>query len=465
MKKFLLKKMIAVLLAMTMLGAAVPFTATAAPSTGVDYTIVNPYEDVDWENWGQYKANLHTHSLVSDGKEHFADMVERHYELGYDILAMTDHGTVDRSWTDLNINPGLTFAMNIKTFGSNPIPLTPERFEQISSGADRGGRGMLRVPYGIEHNAAAFNNTHVNSLFADWGDGYLGGTSYYDHILRGVEDAGGLSFINHPGEYTGARKDNTDDAYDTSNIRYDYIVKKFTTLFRNYESCVGMEIINKNDSRTKNDRKLWDLLLADVIPTGRNIFGFGNSDAHYLDAIDTNWNVMLMPSNTVENLRTCMEKGAFFAASHNIRNPKELKRLEDETGLTLGETWDADRTLPKPEVTNITVDNREDSIAITAVNHETIHWIADGQVIQIGGTIDLDNFTGKLGSYVRAEIWGEGGILYSQPFILEYEGAPTAETFFFFDFGWILHYFENLFYRLVEASVILSSLQSWALKD
>lgn len=439
--------------------------ATVAVAADIDYTIVNPYEAVDWGTWGQYKANLHTHSTVSDGREDFAAMVERHYELGYDILAMTDHATVDRSWTELNVNPFITFAMNIDTFGANSQPLSEERFAEISSGADRDGRGMLRVPFGIEHNAAALNNTHVNSFFCDYGDGYLGGTSYYDHILKGVEQAGGLSVINHPGEYTGAKEDSPEDAYDTGNMYYDYIVKKYISLYKNYPTCLGMEIINKNDSRTQNDRKLWDLVLADVIPSGRSVFCFGNSDAHSLDAIDTNWNVMCMPSNTVEELRICLETGAFFAASHNIKNTKEIARIEAETGLVLGTGWDADRDLAAPKVTSVIVDEQADTITLNAVNQKTIHWIADGEVIAVGPTVDLDGCSGQIGSYVRAEVWGEGGILYSQPFMLEYAGAPAESDPFFFDFGSILNAIERVFYMIVDNSRILSALQDLALGD
>jgi len=439
--------------------------ATASAAAGIDYTIVNPYAAVDWSTWGQYKANLHTHSTVSDGGEDFAAMVERHYELGYDILAMTDHATVDRSWTNLNTNPAITFVMNIDTFGANSQPLSEERFAQISSGADRGGRGLLRVPFGIEHNAGALNSTHVNSFFADCGDGYLGGTSYYDQTLKMVQDAGGLCIINHPGEYTGAKKDSPDDAYDTGDPYYNYIVHKYIGLFKNYPNCLGFEIINKNDSRTVNDRKLWDLVLAGVIPSGRNVFAFGNSDAHSLDAIDTNWNIMCMPSNTVENLRACMESGAFFAASHNMKNTKEISRIEAETGLVLGTSWDADRESAPPKVTSVSVDEQADTITLTAVNQKTIHWIADGEVVAVGPTVDLDDCSNQIGSYVRAEVWGEGGILYSQAFMLEYTGAPADTDSFFFDFGSILNVIEKVFYLIVDKSRILSAIQDLALGD
>jgi len=416
---------------------------------------------VDWRTTGQYKANLHTHTNVSDGSD-FTAMAEEHYELGYDVLAITDHATVDRGWTRLNVNPWITFAMNIGTFGIKPTPLTEERFAQISSGTDRGGRGMLRVPLGIEHNAASFDNTHVNSFFTDFGDGYLGGTSYYDYILAGVQNTGGLSFINHPGDYARANADVPDNAYDTGNTHYNYVINQYTSLFQKHNSCLGMEIFNMSD-RTKNDRILWDTLLAKVVPAGRNIFAFANSDAHGLSGIDTAWEVMCMPSNNLDNLRECMEQGAFFACSRKINNAKELTQLEAETGLVFGNAWAAPAGTPQPAVTSIAVDDAADTVTVSAVNQKTVHWISDGKVICVGSTIDLDDYAAEIGSYVRAEVWGEGGILYTQPFLLEYAGAPAAENTYFFDFGIILYFFEHAFYKLVEASQLLSWLQEMAL--
>ena len=56
---------------------------------GTDYTIVNPYETVDWDTWTTYKANLHTHSTASDGRVDLPEMIGLYYDLGYDVLALT----------------------------------------------------------------------------------------------------------------------------------------------------------------------------------------------------------------------------------------------------------------------------------------------------------------------------------------------------------------------------------------
>lgn len=107
-----MRKFVSAVLALCMV---MSFTvcAFAAPAK-TDYQIVNPYASVNWETWGQYKADLHCHSLVSDGSNDFDDMIEKHYELNYDILAMTDHATVDRGWTVANTTPYMSLAGKIK---------------------------------------------------------------------------------------------------------------------------------------------------------------------------------------------------------------------------------------------------------------------------------------------------------------------------------------------------------------
>lgn len=168
--------------------------AQDADTKDVDYAITNPYATVDWKNYGQYKASLHNHSIVSDGDNDFRYVIETYYSMGYDILAITDHGTVDRGWTEPNYVPALQLALGFRRENGfeKPTGLTQERYNQITSGSDRGGRGMLRVPYGIENNPTSFNNSHVNSWFVDYGNGVLGGTSDYETPIKNVEALGGL---------------------------------------------------------------------------------------------------------------------------------------------------------------------------------------------------------------------------------------------------------------------------------
>lgn len=435
-----MKKIISLILATVMLFSS---CIVAFATDGIDYTIDNPYETVDFENWDQYKADLHCHTTASDGDVDMDVMIEEHYAQDYDVLALTDHGIVSRGWTQVNTRNYFKIVSAVKESRKQVVtPLTEERYNEITTGVGRDGRGMIEVPLGNEQNPTSFNNAHVNSWFADYGDGMLGGTSNYEEVVKNVEAAGGLTVINHPGEYTGAKEEECEaDAYNEDDIWYDYVINKFTNILTNYDSCIGIDINSKKDGRTKYDRKLWDILLGKVVPTGRNVFAIATTDAHQLDKVGCAWTDLCMPENNAENIRTCLKNGAFFAVSRYIENAEELAQFSLETGIDWGTSFEQenrDGSIPAPKVTNVTVDEKADTISLDVENALTVHWIADGEVIAVGDTIDLDDYSDKIGSYVRAEAFGEGGVLYTQAFTLDYDGAPETEKAIFFDFGNII---------------------------
>lgn len=455
-----------------------------ASAAQADITISNPYADVNWDAVSQYKADLHCHTNASDGDDTLKDSVERHYELGFDILAITDHGTVDYNWTDGHVDPDIKIALGIKDGVLSPIvPL------QASGEAANGNtyaltdaangdtyytqtqadgstlHQMMRVPFGNEHNAASFNNAHVNSWFADWGDGLLAGTSDYVTALSGVLEAGGVSVINHPGEYSNARDEiYTADAYNRDNIHYNYTVDKYENLLLDYPNCIGIDINSKGDSRTRFDRKLWDMMLTDLIPQGRTVYAIATSDAHNLGIVDSGFTLHLMEELTNENLRNSLEKGEFFAASKYVGNAdelagyaaaltassdsekvafgNELQAIADKIYAEnangdegTGNKFRANNEVAGPLVTSISVDEAADVITVDCDNAMLISWVSGGKVVATGNSVDLNEIEG-LGNYIRAELINEGGIVYTQAFTLAYEGAPEGDfNSFFFDFG------------------------------
>ena len=376
--------------------------ATGDVTGSKTYTITNPYETVNWNTWDHYKANLHTHSTVSDGKDAIVDVIEAYYAGGYDILAMTDHGVVNRGW---NVMPTPVPILSFNMILGRPIPLSDERYTQITTGSDRGGRGMTDVPFGIELNAAVLTKSHVNGFFVDYGQNDWGKENDYEGPIAAVDALGGLTHINHPGDWLGSAKD-INIAKDPKNIKF------FADILKKYPSCLGIEVLNDRDSPTRHDRVLWDGLLESVIPTGRNVWGFANSDSHKMESIDTSFEVFMMPSNTVDNVRTAMETGTFFACGRTAR-PE------------LGDEFRGEGQYPV--VTNITVDHDLQRIAIEGTDYDTIQWIAKGEIIATGNSIDLNAHEDEIGRYVRAQLKGPGGICFTQAFGTDDGTPPTPE--------------------------------------
>lgn len=470
MKNF--KKISAVILSITMLLTCIP---TAFANADVDYEIASPYEGLDFDSLNQYKADLHSHTTFSDGNEKLPAMVERHYELGFDILAITDHGTVSTGYTTQQFNDPLKLISWVKNGDvyndvlaesgktSDGVDYRVETDEATSDeyyietvdGVD--GHAMFRVPYGIEQNPTSFNNAHVNTWFADYGNGVLGGTSNYEAPIAAVDEIGGLSVINHPGEYTNARDEETQDsAYDVTDPVYNYKINKFASILLSYDSCLGIDINSKGDGRTRYDRKLWDILLQKIVPHGRNVYAIATTDAHNLGIVDSGYTMILMEDLTSANLKEAMANGEFYAASKYIGNVNEMaayKAIAEkintpeaaalvqmlDTALSTGEKFYAGEDAVVPVLTGVNVDEENDVITLETENAVVIRWIADGKEIASGASIDLDDYSDEIGSYVRAEIVGAGGVIYTQAFTLDYDGAPEAEDLdILYDFGGIV---------------------------
>ena len=485
----MIKKILATLLAATMLVGCLPFAFASEEASG-GYTITNPYQNINWETVNQYKAALHTHTNASDGDDTLVASVERHYETGFDILATTDHGISNKSWTDSSKNSRLVtnvMALIGKTDGTlvmlenkGTLPKGTAYEMQTANGDEyfvtSDGHKLLRVPFGIENNAVSIN-AHVNSWFGEFEDNMPSG---YRNAIVNVDKAGGLSVINHPGEYTQARYElYQEDAYDMNNPSYNYYINKFYGYIDKYDSCIGIDINSKGDGRTRYDRKLWDIMLSMAAEKGKTVTAIATSDAHQLNKIDTGSVLILANDNTSTNIKNALLKGELLPQSTCIHNRDELAQIADALKAFYGETelytkiaalvveYDAEReekdksgddgqvgvsytalddegylaTATRPSVKSIVVNDAEDTITIDSENALLVRWISDGKLIATTKAddlaFDLNDYEDIIKGYVRAEIFGEGGVVYTEGFTLNADKASDDGNDFILDFGFM----------------------------
>lgn len=502
----MLKKSLAILLAAIMLLGCTPLAFAADEG----YTITNPYKNINWETINQYKTALHTHTNASDGDDTLLESIERHYETGFDVVSTTDHGISDKGWTKSNANIVTTVMTLIgKTDGElvyledNGKFANGTAYSTVTRNGDDylitdDGREILRVPYGIENNALSVN-AHVNSWFAPFEYNL---PSDYHEAITGVDKAGGVSVINHPGEYTQARYElYQEDAYNLDNLAYRYYFNKFYGYIDKYDSCIGIDINSKGDGRTRYDRKLWDLMLAEAATEGSTVTAIATSDAHQLDKIDTGSLIVLANEKTSADIKNALLNGEVLPQSTCIANRDELAQIAEGIKTHYGETelykqltalvaeYDAEReeiiatnddgqvgvsytalndegyhsTGIRPIINSITVNDDEDTITIDSDNALIIRWISDGKLIATtkadDSAFDLNDYENEIKGYVRAEIFGEGGIVYTEAFTLNAEdaagdGTDTILNLGFLDFifalvdrygGYLVRVIGNLF--------------------
>ncbi len=215
--------------------------------------VLNPYDGVDWETWGQYKANFQAHTTNSDGDDPPEVVIEQYHSKLYDVLAITDHDYATWPWTDYGVDPA--------------------------------SLGMLAVK-GDEYS----QSHHVNALYD-----FTETVSDMETGVAHVDEQGGLSQINHPGSY----------AY--SNETYlDY--------YRQYASCIWLEVFNSGD-RYPDDRLRWDEINEILFrEQGRLVWGSSNDDKHSVVELYRNFQFMLAPELTEDAMRTAQTTGAFYFA-------------------------------------------------------------------------------------------------------------------------------------------------------
>ena len=406
-----MRKIISILMSVILalsVSANIAVTVFAAQGDTIgkyDFSITNPYETVNWDTWKAYKAATHVHTVRSDGDIELDDMIEKYYSLGFQALALTDHGTVNYSWTKDQARLPI-FGYQYFKHG-NVDEISEERYQQITTGSDRGGDGMTEVPLGIELNGSSTAKCHVNSYYADCGHGDLELDSKWpEDAVKKSQAAGGICHINHVGEWTEGRHD--------INTYNEEFVTKFSKLFLNYSACIGMELVNTKDNRTHNDRYLYDETLKITAPQGRNIWGFCEDDAHDFGDVENNAQYFVMPENTQANIRTSMENGTFFACSKTSKNDWEL-----------GDGFEAEG--PFPMISRVNVDDVSNQISVNPYNAHTVKMVADGNVIAEKTvendndtvTFDLNDYEDQINSYVRIYVLGKGGICYAQPFLVK----------------------------------------------
>lgn len=415
-----MKRIVSILICVTMLLSVFSLGAFAAENK--DYIIVSPYDEVIWEGdgaWGAYKGTLHSHTTYSDADVDLATMVKGYYEQDYDFLANADHGVTGVAW---NRAPVQQFLYNYST--APRVHLTDEEFEGITTGTYPLADGTIRnkkmvcVEGANELNNLTLTKAHVNGYFLPEGvgDGYGGKESGYEQALQFIEDNGGISHINHPGDWLESNKD-INTVSDSENVKF------FADLILKFDSCYGMEVFNENNGTTGFDRILWDNILMYSLPYGKNVWGYSNTDAHNIENIDTSFSVFMMQENTVENIKYTMMNGAFFSVSRRIPQNDIIGPAE--------EIDVCDMRLPYPVFTSVKTDGHK--ITVTADNCDRIQWIANGKVIASGEigdkpvTLDLDAIEGAEDfMYVRAEVIGEGGMCLTQALVID-DGSEPLE--------------------------------------
>lgn len=342
------------------------FTVLAGCQTTLQ--IQSPYCSVDWAKYGQYKANLHTHTMVTDGWMNPQTVVEKYRERYYRILSITDHRSVTYPWQEFSkftisgkTDQRIKYVI-LKPQEDKPITRSDVEFKDVNPS----DVGMVD----IQGSELWFRKHELNCFF----NNYSGPDS--EGFLDTIAAKGGIAVLNHPG-------------------RYKLPALWYIDLYKHYNQLVGIEVFNCGN-RYPNDRQLWDSILTVMAPS-RPVWGFSNDDMHSMRDLGKDWNVFLLPEANQENVRYAMENGITYF----IHAPKGHKGVQ------------------APVINSININKKRGIIKIEASVYDSIVWISNGKKIHKGRHCNIKKLPAD-GQYVRAELYGaENSIVCTQPFMVE----------------------------------------------
>jgi hypothetical protein len=240
---------------------------------------------------------------------------------------------------------------------------------------------MLAIE-GNELSAAHHTGSYLNAV--------PGSGANLNEAFNTMTQIDGLGAFKHPGRYWNISTQYLPDE--------QYSIDWYQNYYEAYPVIVGMELFNMGD-RYPNDRVLWDELLTRMMPD-RPVWGHSNDDMHNTNQLFKNYNYMLMPELSPEAFRASMESGASYFAHEPLGN--------------------GDSKLP--QIDSITVNKHTREISIYAQDYTSIGWISGvegagadrtSRTIAQGNVFD---YNGIQTSYVRAVIFNEYGMVFTQPF-------------------------------------------------
>ncbi|MDZ7808022.1 MAG: hypothetical protein U5K71_13025 [Gracilimonas sp.] len=362
-----------------------------------DRTFLSPYEDLNWENIGHYDAEFHTHPNMGDyGGYDPHQVVDRYHEEGYKILTLAEHSShiphdhMDTiyPWTELSeIYEKIKHVVHEGEGGQTYEEIHNEPWED----SDPVELGMVSV----EGNELSGHH-HTISVFNLW-SGHVD-----DEIesLDKVTELGGYAYLAHPGRYVE---------------RMGLTAHWYVDLYKRYDVLVGQSIFNREDSHP-TDRAHYDRIQHILEGAERPIWLFGEDDMHTEETLGWNRNVFLL-----ENFRP----GSLHPDIQDGSAPDVMKALKN--GYTY--LWKPSEQYNKRAFNIINVEVEDHSVTLTVDNEELVNevrWrthnpdIDDTETIHTGFSISESDVPNN-SVFVRAEIEGDEGTIYTQPFYLQVE--------------------------------------------
>lgn len=238
-----------------------------------------------------YKANLHTHSTISDGRLTPCELKEEYQKKGYSILAITDHDILV-AHNDLSDDNFLTITsfetyFNTELFGVMDFNFV-KAYHFCFYAKDKNNvvcpafsEKYIERPHSLKFVSEEMKKYSYDRKYC---------TNVINKIIKECNDQGFLVSYNHPRWSLQSYKD-----------------------YGDLEGLWGLEVFNTSAAKVgliDNDQPFYDFL-----QDGKTIFPLMGDDMHNMSHAFGGWCMIKAPSLKYENVINAMEKGDFYCSN------------------------------------------------------------------------------------------------------------------------------------------------------
>ena len=349
----------------------------------------SPYQDLNWENIGHYDSEFHTHPGLGDEQYDPHETIDRYHSEGYSILALAGHDYDIPSnyintiypWTELSeiyeiIKDLENPTEDYKTYEE----MANEPFQD----RDPVALNMVSVE-GCEVSAPH----HIVSLFNPLSEGL----ETEEETFQKIQDLGGIAYFAHPGRYI-----------ERWGLDANWYIEKY----RQFECMIGQSVYNRHDNHP-GDRKFFDQV-AHILGHQRPIWLFGEDDMHREVTLGWNRDVILLENFQPGSMHPDIQDGSAPDVKNALIN-----------GYTY--LWKPSEQYNRRAFNIINFEIQAESLVITVDapdEVDEIRWITynpeteDSEEIKGSFELKMENIP-DYSHFVRAEIAGEKGTIYTQP--------------------------------------------------
>lgn len=349
------------------------------------------YGDLNWDEIGHYDSEFHTHPGLGNEEYDPHQTIDRYHEEGYKILMLaahdydipSDHMDTIYPWTRLSeIYEAIKHVENPTEDNMTYEEIHNEPWE------DRNPieLGMVSVEgteiSGPHHTISVFN-------------AYTEGADTEAESFQVIEELGGFAYLAHPGRYV-ERWGLTAHWYVDKYLRFDVLI--------------GQSIFNRQDNHPE-DRAFYDKIQHLLGGIKRPIWLYGEDDMHGEGTLAWNRDVILLENFQPGSMHPDLPDGSA---------PDVMAALQNGYSYL----WKPSEQYNQRAFNIIDMQINDKSVELIFDNPELvdeIRWrthnpnIDDSETVHHGNRIDITDVP-EYSLFVRAEIEGSEGTIYTQPF-------------------------------------------------